>query len=158
MMRIPSFFPALLLGLVLAGCDANPQPTAGRKAEIEGTRFAVTRMGEPFDVDGCPMQAYRVTTSNAMPNFTVVKADCNGTRMRSTEQSCGKSCTQTTVQVTPGSAPGIAVDVRRDNRSELEALQTRVKQTRAELDELDARMRVLQGAQPGAKPEDRAPR
>ncbi len=140
----------LLAGLfalvLLAGCDTNPEPDSSQKTSLENTRLAVTRIGKPFDVDGCEMQAYRVTTSNQTPNFTVVKADCAGMQMQATQQSCGKNCSQSTVQLTPAPVSGDAPDPR---GAELEALAAQMRKARAELDALDARMRELQ-AGPGS--------
>ncbi len=133
--------------LLLAGCDTSPEPDSSQKATLENTRLAVTRIGKPFDVEGCEMQAYRVTTSNQTPNFTVVKANCAGVQMQATQQSCGKNCSQSTVQLTPTPASGDAPDPR---RAELEALAAQMKKARAELDAMDARMRELQGIAPSA--------
>lgn len=85
--------------LALAACDMDPNPSASRKSEFESTRLAVTRLGQPFEVDGCQVQAHRVTTSSAVPDFTLATVNCPTAQVSTTTASCGKSCINNVVRV-----------------------------------------------------------
>lgn len=129
----PLVLGLLTLGLLsLSACNEDPQPSPHDARNIEQTRLAVTKMGEPFVVNDCQVQAHRVTVSGSLPNFTMVTAQCPTAMTSATHQSCGKNCVSEAVRVEP----------RADTKDEDTA--QRVEELRKQLDAMQKELRQLE--------------
>lgn len=125
-----------LLGL--SACDTDPAPSAQQKGELENTRLAVTRVGQPFEVEGCQVQAHRVTTSTSLPNFTLATVNCPTAKVEVTNGSCGKSCTSNALRVEPKA-------VAEEPLAELSAEQAaKAREVRARLQKLNEQVKTLE--------------
>lgn len=116
--------------LTLTACSADPTPSPTEARNIEQTHLAVTKMGEPFVVNDCQVQAHRVTVSGALPNFTMVTAQCPTAVTTATHLSCGKNCVSESVQVesrSAGKAEDVALRVQ-ELRKQLDAMQQELRQ------------------------------
>lgn len=131
---------ALVTCTLLAGCNQDPRPSYRDAQEIEQTQLAVTKMGEPFEVDGCTVQAHRVTVSGALPNFTLATAKCPTAQVSATTQNCGKNCTSEAVKVeyavpAPALSPAEAqlATKARELRAQVDALNKELKDVEKKL-------------------------
>jgi hypothetical protein len=141
---------ALATLTTLNGCGErvvpDPTPSAEIKAELSKTRLAVATLGEPFEVDGCTVQAHRVHVSGNVPNFTLATAKCPTATVRATENSCGKNCTNSVVQVIPGLSPEATL-VSKES-AERAQLKADLKQTREEVARLKEKLSRLSPSVP----------
>lgn len=130
---------ALGVGMVFAlqGCnlDTDPNPSADYSQKIRRTRLAVTPMGESFELDGCVVKPYRVTTSNTFPDFTLATAQCPTAEVMATAESCGKNCTSNTVKVTSKVADPLAENA---NDRRLNELRSEISRLSKEVDQIQA--------------------
>jgi outer membrane murein-binding lipoprotein Lpp len=99
MRRIPVLVAVIAGVLALTGCSNDPNPNSSTKANYEGTRFAVTKAGQGFGVDGCEITVHRVTTGNldSLPDFTLATAKCPTATVTSIENHEGKVSRNTVV-------------------------------------------------------------
>lgn len=98
-----SVLVAIVAGaLALTSCSNDPNPNSNTRENYEGTRFAVTKAGQDFVVDGCEVSVHRVTTGNldSLPDFTLATAKCPSATVTSIENHDGK-VTRNTVVVKP---------------------------------------------------------
>jgi hypothetical protein len=97
---------ALVGALALASCSNDPTPSADSQHNYGATHFAVSKAGDPFEVDGCMVSVHRITTANSdlLPDFTLATAKCQTATVSVVNNGCGKSCVANNVLVTP-SAP-----------------------------------------------------
>lgn len=129
--------------LALAACDSDPSPSDSRKSEIESTRLAVTRLGQPFEVDGCQVQAHRVTTSNSLPSFTLATVSCPTAQVTTTSSSCGKSCMSDTLKVEPKAQASEASSEKAARARELREMQEQLRRLDEQVKSLE---KDLQGS------------
>jgi hypothetical protein len=138
---LKSLFRGAMLALAavaFSGCSDNPTPSARDQASIASTRFAVTKMGEGFQVEGCQVQPWRVNVTGSLPNFTMATVKCPTASVTATSQNCGKGCTSEYLAVNLNGDIPPTIDPAQLRR---EQERTRMKQ---ELAELQARMSKLQ--------------
>jgi hypothetical protein len=97
------FFTALVCSLAMTSCSNDPTPSADSQHNYGNTHFAVSKAGDPFEVDGCLVSVHRVTTasSDLLPDFTLATAKCPTATVDVANNVCGKSCVSNNVLVTP---------------------------------------------------------
>lgn len=62
-------------------------------------------VGEPFTLDGCKVQMYRIAIGTAigsgLSDVTLSTVDCPTASVTASSHSCGRACTANMLQVTP---------------------------------------------------------
>ncbi len=147
-----SLVAVCLLGL--AGCDETAAEAAARDKEHQAS-VGVTpvKMGQPFELEGCQVQAYRVrvTGQYAGPDFTTATTKCPTATVVATSNNCGKGCNSEALIIQPAApatsaASGKTTDAQRyaELRARVDALAQEVEAGSAadkrRYDELHARV------------------
>ncbi len=131
-----------LLGL--SACNTDPAPSAHQKGELENTRLAVTRVGQPFEVEGCQVQAHRVTTSTSLPNFTLATVNCPTAKVEVTNGSCGKSCTSNAIRVEPKAVTDEPLAEPSKQAAQARELRARLHKLNEEVKDLEKDLQVVE--------------
>jgi hypothetical protein len=97
----------LVSALALTSCSNDPAPSADSQHNYGATHFAVSKAGDPFEVDGCLVSVHRITTasSDLLPDFTLATAKCPTATVTAVNNGCGKSCVANNIVVTPAAQP-----------------------------------------------------
>lgn len=133
--------------VLLSACDMhNPVPSAETRASYESTRMAVTKVGEPLEVDGCKVSIHRVSTAAAdkLNSFTMAVAHCPTATVTSTSHVCGKNCVADNIAVQPSPEAEAELSKR---KAEAEAA-ARLKALRSEADNLSKKIKALEQQAP----------
>ena len=86
----------------------NPTVEAPHRSESEvwaNAKMTVYPVGTPMLVNGCTVTVHRVAVSSSINDFTMATAQCDGAKVTSTEQSCGKNCHTSAIRVDKPTAP-----------------------------------------------------
>lgn len=132
--------------VLLSACDLhNPAPDPQTRASYEATRMAVTKVGEPLEVEGCKISVHRVSTAAAdkLSSFTMAVAHCPTATVTSTSHGCGKRCVSNHIVVEPSPEAEAALSKR---KAEAEAA-ARLKALRSEAESLSKKIQALEQQQ-----------
>lgn len=134
---------------LLASCSktaSDPTPDTDRQHRIQGTRHSAVKAGEPFKVDDCDVQVYKVfsETGGVLGSnvFTLATAKCQTANVTAINEGCGKSCVNDNIRVEPVAAPA-----GNEQAAEVAEMQKKLAQAQAEAKrkaELQEKLRQLQ--------------
>ena len=158
------FISVILLACtsLLASCSktaSDPTPDTDRQHRIQGTRHSAVKAGEPFKVDGCDVQVYKVYSETGgvfgSNMFTLATANCETANVTAVNEGCGKSCVNDNIRVEAVANKGLAQAHSRGyvekvveaakKMDETQAkkvleLQVKLEQLRAEADKVSAEL------------------
>jgi len=134
---------------LLASCSNNasdPTPDTDRQHRIQGTRHSTVKAGEPFKVDNCDVQVYKVFSESGgafgSNMFTLATAKCETANVTAVNEGCGKSCVNDNIRVEPVTRPA-----SNEQAADVAEMQKKLAQAQAEAKrkaELQEKLRQLQ--------------
>ena len=96
------------VGYVAYQGHVNPTVEAPHRTQSDvwaNAKMTVYPVGTPMLVNGCTVTVHRVAVSSSINDFTMATAQCDGAKVTSTEQSCGKNCHTSAIRVDKPEAP-----------------------------------------------------
>lgn len=145
---------ALACASVLGGCSnsgemKNPNPTDEARQIMKNALLATSKVGKPFELDGCSVQVYEVNIAYPSQRFnqqiSLATANCPTAAVSAIHQNCGKGCEHDSLRVEPHN------QIESDKAKEEElakahqrnALEFKKQQLQKELGELSSQLEEL---------------